>query len=132
MLAALLLNLEAQTPSRVLPATPKKRRKEFLVRDKLKAWEAAQALSEALEEVEQSEPVKALKKLKPAIQKYAQDEVADYSDLLRQLSMREFELRQQVHQEDPTWVLVLESLVILKTYLEQDEEDVFVLLMSLP
>lgn len=123
MLAALLLNLPDYQKKRDADASFMQDRRNFKKR-----------INEFAELLDQSE-VKPLRQLKQRIVKYAKDEstLSESSELLRELSMREFELRQsafQTNQQDSYTVLILEHLTFILSYMQEQEEEILLLLME--
>lgn len=123
MLAAILLNLPDYQKKRDADASFMQDRRNFKKR-----------INEFAELLDESE-IKPLRQLKQRVVKYAEDKatLSESSELLRELSMREFELRQsafQSNQQDSYTVLILEHLTFILSYMQEQEEEILLLLME--
>lgn len=134
MLAAILLNLaDYQKPARDADAGRYRFTEKDLPRKK-ELKKAISAFANLLDKA-QEPALNPLKKVKQRVQEYTTTDlpVDEFSDLIRELSMREFELRRSINrssQQDPISILILEQLTIVLTFMQQDEEEILVLLMG--
>lgn len=97
-----------------------------------KKLNAAIAEASKLIDAKAEEPLKAIK---PRLEELATKDlpVDEFADLLRELSMREFELRRSLFeskQQDTYSVLILEQLTIILTIMREDEEAILLLLLG--
>lgn len=134
MLAAILLNLaDYQQPQRDADAGKRYVDEKDIAR-KQNIKKAVSAFANLLDKADNA-TTKPLRKLKQRVINYSRDTlpVDDFSELIRELSMREFELRRsllQVDQQEPITVLILEQLTIILTFMQDDEEAIIALLLG--
>ena len=134
MLAAILCNLaDYQQPQRDADAGKRYVDEKDITR-KQNIKKAVSAFANLLDKADNT-ATKPLRKLKQRVINYSRDTlpVDDFSELIRELSMREFELRRsllQVDQQEPITVLILEQLTIILTFMQDDEEAIIALLLG--
>ena len=129
MLAAILVNLADYQEQRDGGARPKPEYSGEVKTNRQRETELLAAVAK----------LKTTRIVKPAViqqaQRYAEDrtDTQELSNLLAVLSARQFELRQAmrfIEQPDPPMVLALESIAVILTYLNGDEEAILCLLLS--
>jgi ElaB/YqjD/DUF883 family membrane-anchored ribosome-binding protein len=126
MLAALLLNLDVEAPPQQLGGGGHSRDQ----RKRLKAL--AENFTELLSQ-EVPDSVKPLQRLKKRVKRVVEAQPDELSELIRDLSMRSFELRQasvQSSQQEPIKLLILEQVTILLILMQEQEEEAFLLLLE--
>lgn len=128
MLAAILLNLsdyqntgDASPPKKYISPNQIKRQKNI--------HEEVAKLSKLLDNVTTLEP---LKQIEPKIKAYSENKLPIHglSELIRELSMREFELKRDIQHHDPHSVLILEHITIILTIMRDDEDAIIALLLG--